>query len=248
LGKPLAGIEVLDFSMFISGPYCSRMLAELGAKVIKIEPPTGDPLRALAPFHGPHSAYFGHLNAGKHSVVLDLKQDRDRSAALRLAARADVVVHNYRPGVMERLGLGYDVCRVTNQGLVYCAISGYGQHGPSATAPAFAQIIHAASGHDAVHMSYQADASRPPVTGVYFADVLGGLTAFSSITTALLQRTTTGRGDFILRGAGQPACATQRDRATPTVARQGRIRHRHPYDGSQLPRPRRRHRSTGPGR
>jgi CoA:oxalate CoA-transferase len=130
-------------------------------------------------------------------VVLDLKQDRDRSAALRLAARADVVVHNYRPGVMERLGLGYDVCRVTNQGLVYCAISGYGQHGPSATAPAFAQIIHAASGHDAVHMSYQADASRPPVTGVYFADILGGLTAFSSITTALLQRTTTGRGDFI---------------------------------------------------
>ena len=195
--RALSGLSVLDFTTTIAGPHCTRLLADLGAEVIKIEQPDGDMMRSRMPLRDGASTSFGQLNAGKKSVVLDLKHPKAVDAAHQLSELADVVVENFRPGVMQRLGLDYAALGKTNQGLVYCAISGYGQTGPSANIPAYAPVIHAASGYDLAHMSYQPDRSRPDNCGVYIADVLSGTYAFGAILAALNQRESTGQGQLV---------------------------------------------------
>src|SRR5262245_44478858 len=145
----LRRVRVLDFTTTIAGPHCARMLADLGADVIKIEGPDGDLLRNRPPLRNGVSSYFGQLNAGKRSVVLDLKQPAAVEIVKRLVAGADLVVENYRPGVMKRLGLDYESLATIRPDLVYCAMSGYGQTGPSSGLPAYAPVIHAASGYPA---------------------------------------------------------------------------------------------------
>jgi formyl-CoA transferase len=154
-------------------------------------------MRARPPLREGASTSFGQLNTGKKSVVLDLKRPEAVAAARRLIATADVVVENFRPGVMRRFGLDYPVLREVKPGLIYCAISGYGQTGPSADLPAYAPVIHASSGYDLAHLAYQPEARRPDYCGIYIADVLTGTYAFGAIMTALYQRQATGEGQMI---------------------------------------------------
>jgi len=197
MNDALLGLRVLDFTTTIAGPHCTRMLADLAAEVIKIEAPDGDMMRTRPPMRSGASTSFGQLNAGKKSVALDLKSRAAVEAVRRLATTADVVVENFRPGVMRRFGLDYDALRPIKPDLVYCAISGYGQTGPSAELPAYAPVIHAASGYDLAHMAYQGGARRPDYCGIYIADVLTGTYAFGAIVTALYQRQVTGEGQMI---------------------------------------------------
>src|SRR5690606_30936251 len=140
---PMDGIRVLDFTNMIAGPYCTRLLADLGAEVLKVEPPAGDHNRTRRPARNQHSSFFGHLNCGKESIVLDLKSEEGREAARSLATRCDVVVENWRPGVASRLSVAYEQLASEKPGLVYCSISGSGQTGPKALRPAYAPILHA---------------------------------------------------------------------------------------------------------
>jgi CoA:oxalate CoA-transferase len=193
----LSGLRVLDFTTTIAGPHCTRLLADLGAEVIKIEAPGGDLMRTRLPLRNGASTSFGQLNAGKKSVALDLKSPAAVEAVRRLVATVDVVVENFRPGVMRRFGLDYEALKPIKPDLVYCAISGYGQTGPSAELPAYAPVIHAASGYDLAHMAYQGQARRPDYCGIYIADVLTGTYAFGAILAALHQRQATGEGQMI---------------------------------------------------
>ncbi len=190
-------LRVLDFTTTIAGPHCGRLLADLGAEVIKIEAPEGDMMRTRPPLRNGASTSFGQLNAGKKSIVLDLKTSQAVEAVRRLVATADVVVENFRPGVMRRFGLDYEALAPIKPELIYCAISGYGQTGPSSQLPAYAPVIHAASGYDLAHMAYQGEQRRPDYCGIYIADVLSGTYAFGAIMTALYQRQLTGRGQMI---------------------------------------------------
>jgi CoA:oxalate CoA-transferase len=194
---PLEGIRVLDFSIMLAGPYCARLLADVGAKVIKIEPPEGDDMRLRTPLRDGNSAYFGQLNAGKRSLALDLKNAEAIKLVHQLIAETDILVENFRPGVMDRLGLGYEALREINPRLIYCSISGYGQTGPAAERAAYAMIVHAESGFDRSLMRYAGDRDRPATGAIFIADVLGGIFGFSAIQTALVQRGRTGHGQRI---------------------------------------------------
>lgn len=193
---PLAGIRVLDFTMIVAGPYGTRLLADMGAEVIKVEPPGGEHERTRRPLRNGYSTVFGHLNAGKTSVVLDLKTDAGRAAALDIARVSDVVVENWRPGVADRLGVGYAAISAVNPRAVYCSLSGFWQHGPGAKRPAYAPIVQAASGFDLAQAGYQG-VERPAKTGIFIGDVMGGLAAFGAIQSALYRRTVTGEGQYI---------------------------------------------------
>jgi crotonobetainyl-CoA:carnitine CoA-transferase CaiB-like acyl-CoA transferase len=193
----LAGLRVLDFSTTIAGPHCTRMLADMGAEVIKIETGEGETMRTRPPVRNNCSTVFGQLNVGKNSLVLDLKSPRGVEAVRRLVATADVLVENFRPGVMRRLQLDYASLQALNPKLVYCSISGYGQTGPSAELPAYAPVIHAASGYEMAHLAYQPGRSRPDYCGIYHADVLTGVYAFGAISAALFQRERTRQGQHI---------------------------------------------------
>jgi CoA:oxalate CoA-transferase len=195
--SPLDGVRVLDFSIMIAGPYCARLLADVGAEVIKIEPPEGDEMRQRAPLRDGHSAYFGQLNAGKKSIALDLKSSEAIALVYRMIASTDVLVENFRPGVMERLGLGYETLRKINPALIYCSISGYGQTGPQAGRAAYAMIVHAESGFDRALVRYAGDRDRPAAGAVFVADILGGIFGFSAIQTAMVQRARSGEGQRI---------------------------------------------------
>jgi crotonobetainyl-CoA:carnitine CoA-transferase CaiB-like acyl-CoA transferase len=197
MNSALGELRVLDFTTTIAGPHCGRMLADLGAEVIKIEAPEGDMMRTRPPLRDGASTSFGQLNAGKKSIALDLKSPRGAEAARRLVATADVVVENFRPGVMRRFSLDYPALREIKPEIVYCAISGYGQTGPSAELPAYAPVIHAASGYDLAQIAHQEEARRPDYCGIFIADVLTGAYAFGAIMTALYQRQTTGKGQMI---------------------------------------------------
>jgi crotonobetainyl-CoA:carnitine CoA-transferase CaiB-like acyl-CoA transferase len=192
-----AGLRVLDFSTTIAGPHCARMLADLGAEVIKIESAEGETMRIRPPVRNGCSTAFGQLNVGKKSLVLDLKSEDGWDAIRRLVGRADVLVENFRPGVMRRLKLDYARLAELNPRLVYCSISGYGQTGPSAELSAYAPVIHAASGYEMAHLAYQSGRTRPDNCGIYHADVLSGVYAFGAIGAALYQREKTGRGQQI---------------------------------------------------
>ena len=183
----------------LCGPYCTRLLADLGAEVIKVEPPEGDHNRHRRPMRQGHSSFFGHLNSGKKSIALDLKSEAGRTAALEIATKCDVLVENWRPGVAARLGLSYDAVSHISPRLIFCSISGFGQQGPNALRPAFAPILHAASGYDLANVDYQGDQhdGRPLKSAAFIADVLGGMSAFGAIQTALLHRHQSGRGQYI---------------------------------------------------
>jgi CoA:oxalate CoA-transferase len=192
-----AGLRVLDFSTTIAGPHCTRMLADTGAEVIKVETSEGETMRTRPPLRNQCSTAFGQLNIGKNSLVLDLKSPDGVEAVRRLVAACDVLVENFRPGVMKRLKLDYDSLRSLNPKLIYCSISGYGQTGPSAELPAYAPVIHAASGYEMAHLAYQPGRTRPDYCGIYHADVLTGVYAFGAIGAALYQRHATGKGQHI---------------------------------------------------
>jgi crotonobetainyl-CoA:carnitine CoA-transferase CaiB-like acyl-CoA transferase len=195
--RPLSGLRVIDLTTTIAGPYCARLLADAGAEVIKVESPEGDLTRSRPPIREGASTSYGGLNAGKRSIVLDLKQEAAVEVVRRLAAGADVLVENYRPGVMQRFGLGAEGLLAANPRLIYCAISGFGQTGPSSQLAAYAPAIHASSGFDLAHLAYQPGRTVPDFCGIYIADVLSGTYAYGAIATALAQRARTGRGQMI---------------------------------------------------
>ena len=189
--KPLDGIRVLDLSRVLAGPYCTALLADLGAEVIKLEPPAGDDYRHVGPFRDGESALFTLNNRGKKSLVLDLKDPADLGLALAIADRSDVVVENFRPGVAARLGLGPEALRARNPRLVYCSISGFGQEGPLRDLPAYDLVVQAMSGL----MAATGEEGGPPLkTGESVADLIAGLFASWAIMAALVGRGTTGQG------------------------------------------------------
>jgi CoA:oxalate CoA-transferase len=195
--RSFEGLRVLDFSTTIAGPHCTRMLADMGAEVIKIEPADGETMRSRPPLRNNFSSVFGQLNVGKKSLVLDLKSPQAVEVIRRLVSSAAILVENFRPGVMRRLKLDYGSLRELNPGLIYCSISGYGQSGPSAELAAYAPVIHAASGYDMAHLSYQPGRSRPDYCGIYHADVITGIYAFGAISAALYQRRDSQQGQHI---------------------------------------------------
>jgi CoA:oxalate CoA-transferase len=196
-GDALSGVRVLDFTTVMAGPFATRMLADLGAEVIKVESLEGDQVRSRPPKRNNFSAYFGTLNAGKQSIACNLKSPEIVALIRKLVASCDVLVENFRPGVMKRFGLDFETLKVEYPRLIYCSISGYGQKGPKALYPAYAPVIHAASGFDMVHLRYQDGADRPATSGIFIADVLGGTHAFGAIQAALYQREKTGKGQSI---------------------------------------------------
>ncbi len=195
--RALAGIRVLDFTTTIAGPHCTRLMADLGAEVIKIEAADGDLLRSRPPLREGASTTYGQLNAGKQSIVMDLKRPEAMEIVRRLLATTDILVENFRPGVMRRFGLDYAGIKDKHPNLIYCAISGYGQTGPSSGLAAYAPAIHAASGFDLSHIAYQPGRDRPDNCGIYVADYFTGTYAFGAIMTALAQRHTTGHGQMV---------------------------------------------------
>ncbi|MEL0020184.1 MAG: CoA transferase [Rickettsiales bacterium] len=194
---PLDGVRVLDFSMFLAGPYAGRLMADHGAEVIKIEPPGGETIRSAHPVVGGKSRYFAQLNCGKKCIALDLKSEAGKAAIRRLVAESDVVLENFRPGVMARLGLGYEALAEINPGLIYCAISGYGPVGPNSTRPAFAPIVHAHAGYDMTVFEYAKLGDRPLSNRSTAGDILASAHAFGAVSAALFGRTRSGRGERI---------------------------------------------------
>jgi CoA:oxalate CoA-transferase len=189
---PLAGVLIVDLTRVLAGPFCTMMLAELGARVIKVEnPQCGDDARHFEPFHQGKSAYFSSLNRGKESIALDLKNSADRDVFLELVRRADVVVENFRPGTLDRLELGYEHLRALNPRLIYAAVSGFGHTGPWSSKPAYDMIVQAQGGL----MSVTGQPGSPPTkAGTSIGDITGGLFALAGINAALFQRERTGRG------------------------------------------------------
>jgi CoA:oxalate CoA-transferase len=189
---PLADVVVIDLTRVLAGPFCTMMLAELGARIIKVENPDGgDDARHFGPFVGGKSAYFLSLNRGKESVALNLKEPADRATFLALVHRGDVLVENYRPGTLERLGLGYEQLRAENPRLIYAAVSGFGHTGPWSGRPAYDMIVQALGGL----MSLTGQPGGPPTkAGTSVGDITGGLFLLAGITSALYHRARTGAG------------------------------------------------------
>jgi crotonobetainyl-CoA:carnitine CoA-transferase CaiB-like acyl-CoA transferase len=189
---PLSGIRVLDLSRVLTGPFCSLSLGDLGAEVLKVEEPgSGDQTRTVPPFVAGESHYYMAINRNKKSIVVDLKSDEGREIILGLAAKSDIVVENFRPGVMERLGLGYERLQEQKPDLIVCSISGFGQNGPMADMPSFDLVTQALSGI----MSINGEADGPPTKlGVPMGDVGGGMWAAIAVLAALQHRTQTGKG------------------------------------------------------
>ncbi|MBA4323724.1 MAG: carnitine dehydratase [Rhodobacter sp.] len=192
---PLDGILILDLTHVLAGPFCTQILQDLGARVIKVERPgTGDDTRAFPPFVQGESAYFATLNAGKQSIALDLKAEADRGIFDRLVARADVLVENYRPGVMGRLGYGWEVLHARHPRLIYAAVSGFGQTGPDALKPAYDMVVQARGGV----MSITGETGGPPVrVGASIGDIVAGMYLAQGILAALFQRERTGEGALV---------------------------------------------------
>ncbi|MFC6620358.1 CaiB/BaiF CoA transferase family protein [Novosphingobium panipatense] len=192
---PLSGVRVIDFTRVLAGPAASLALADLGAEVFKIEPPgTGDETRTFPPIRDGESHYYLAVNRGKKSIVVDLKSEEGLGLVRDLAARCDVLVENYRPGVMDRLGLGWEEMRAINPRLIYCSISGYGQTGPLRDRPSFDIVLQAMSG--ALSMNGERD-GLPTKLGIPLGDLVGGINGPIGILSALYERERTGRGRHI---------------------------------------------------
>jgi crotonobetainyl-CoA:carnitine CoA-transferase CaiB-like acyl-CoA transferase len=204
----LEGLRVVDLSSFLPGPYLTMTLADHGAEVIKIEPPgEGDPGRHIGLSDGPATVFFRNFNRGKKSVVLDLKVAEQRELLLALCDTADVFVETFRPGVAERLGVGYAAVSARNPRIVYCSISAFGHHGPYRERPAHDLAMVAMSG--ALGMTLGSD-DKPALPGIPIADHLGALQGLAGILMALLRRESSGRGDYIdiaMHDATLAACA-----------------------------------------
>jgi crotonobetainyl-CoA:carnitine CoA-transferase CaiB-like acyl-CoA transferase len=190
----LDGIRVLDVTQVMAGPFCAMQLCDMGADVIKVEPPAGDSTRRMAGAAGTESPAFNAVNRGKRGIVLDLKSPEGREACVRLVRRSDVVIENYRPGVMRTLGLDYETLSVDQPALIYASISGYGQTGPDAAKGGFDLVAQGVSGL----MSITGEPGGPPIKiGVPITDLGAGLFALSAILAALYHRTRTGQGQYI---------------------------------------------------
>ncbi|QBJ96129.1 CoA transferase [Rhodococcus sp. ABRD24] len=191
---PLDGVRVVDLSRVLAGPFCTALLADAGADVVKIESKAGEDSRHLGPFRDGESIYFNVLNRGKRSIALDLKDPEDREALLQLIADADVVVENFRPGVTGRLGIDYEAARARNPKIVYASISGFGQNGPMAGAAAYDLVVQALSG---VMSITGTEDSGPTRLGESFGDTITGVFAAWGISTALLAARATGQGQHL---------------------------------------------------
>jgi len=193
--QALEGIRILDLSRMLPGPYCSMMLADLGAEVIKIEEPTiGDPTRRSPPIIDGQSAPFAQVNRNKKSIAIDLKKPEGRDIFLKLASTADCVLEQFRPGVVDRLGINYETVSEVNPRIVYCSLTGFGQDGPH----------RERSGHDLNYLALSGvlglttdDRGKPVIPGVQVADLAGGMIAGFAILAALLARERTGRGQYV---------------------------------------------------
>lgn len=190
----LEGIRVLDLSRMLPGPYCSMMLADLGAEVIKVEELSGDPTRRSPPMIDGHSAPFAQVNRNKKSIAIDLKQAEGRDIFLKLASTADCVLEQFRPGVVERLGIDYKTVAEFNPRIVYCSLTGFGQDGPH----------RERSGHDLNYLALSGvlglttdEHGKPVIPGVQVADLAGGMITGFAILAALLARERTGRGQYV---------------------------------------------------
>lgn len=193
--KPLSGITILDLTRVLAGPYCTMMLADLGARVIKVEDPDGgDDSRAVGPFIDGESVYFASINRNKESVAIDLKSSAGRADFDRLLAMADVLVENFRPGVMDRLGYGWDDVHARHPKLIYASISGFGQTGPQRGRPAYDMVVQAMGGIMSVT---GAPDGGPARVGVSIGDIAAGLYATIGVQAALMRRLVAGLGDRI---------------------------------------------------
>ncbi len=190
----LEGIRILDFTRVLAGPFCTALLADLGAEVIKIEAPEGDDYRHVPPISDGTGGLFLLLNRGKKSLSLDLRSERGRAISRDLARRSDVVVENFRPGVMDRMGLGYQDLSRDNPRLIHVSISGFGQASPMGNLPAYDLVIQALTGF----MDVSGDPDGPPMmTGESVADLAAGLFASWSVLAALYARERSGQGQFV---------------------------------------------------
>ena len=195
MDKALSNITVLDLTRVLAGPYCTMMLADYGANVIKIEVPgKGDDTRAMGPKKNDYSMYYAYVNRGKKGITLKLKEEEGKKMFIEMVKKADVVVENYRPGVMDKLGLGYDVLKEVNDQIIYAAVSGFGCYGPKYKRPGYDIIAQATSGL----MSITGEAGGQPLrVGNAMGDVLGGMNLTIGILMALNARTVTGRGQRV---------------------------------------------------
>jgi crotonobetainyl-CoA:carnitine CoA-transferase CaiB-like acyl-CoA transferase len=228
----LEGLRVLDLSLFLPGPYLTLALADHGAEVIKIEPRgEGDPTRHLGLSDGPSTVYFRSLNRGKKSVVLDLKDAGEREALLRLAESADVFVESFRPGVVERLGVGYEQLRTRNPRIVYCSISAFGQEGPYRDRPAHDLAVEALSGVLSLNLG---EDGRPAIPALPLADLLAAMNGLAGVLMALLRRERTGKGDYVGIAMHDSMLAGLANVLGPTLAenRQPVARHERTTGGS----------------
>ncbi len=190
----LEGLRVIDLSRFLPGPYLTQALADHGAEVIKIEDPEGDPARQIGLADGPSTVFFRSLNRGKKSVVLNLKDPAQRESLLRLCDGADVFVETFRPGVVDRLGVGYEVVSARNPRIVYCSLSAFGQTGPYRTRPAHDLAVAALSGLLSMTLGNDAE---PAIPGIPVADFVAALQALAGVLMALCRRGVTGKGDYL---------------------------------------------------
>lgn len=193
--KALSNITVLDLTRVLAGPYCTMMLADYGANVIKIEVPgRGDDTRAMGPKKNDYSMYYAYVNRGKKGITLNLKEEEGKKMFLEMVKKADVVVENYRPGVMDKLGLGYDVLKEVNEKIIYAAVSGFGCYGPKYKRPGYDIIAQATSGL----MSITGEEGGQPLrVGNAMGDVLGGMNLTIGILMAINARNVTGRGQRV---------------------------------------------------
>jgi crotonobetainyl-CoA:carnitine CoA-transferase CaiB-like acyl-CoA transferase len=191
--RKLSGIKVVDLTQFLPGPMLSLMMADHGAEVVKVEPPSGDPARQQAPFEQGKSVWFRNLNRGKRSVALDLKSEEGKAALWTLIDDADVFLESFRPGVMKRLGFDYEAVSARNPRIVYCSVSAFGQTGELAHHAAHDIAVQAVTGFLSVN---DGPDGMPVVPGVPAADMAAGLTGLSAVLMALIGREQTGRGDY----------------------------------------------------
>lgn len=192
---PLAGVKVLDFSRILSGPYASMVLADLGAEIIKVEPiKNGDETRNFPPFQSGLSHYYIALNRSKKSISLDLKSPEGQKIAQDLAQQSDIVLENFRPGVMDRLGLGYASLRALNQRLIYCSITGFGAHSPHGDKPAFDIVAQALSGVMSINCE---PGQAPNKLGIPMGDMAGSIFSLFGLLAALHERNATGQGRHV---------------------------------------------------
>ena len=226
MGGALDGIRVVELANYVSGPYAGMMLADFGAEVIKIElPGTGDPFRGWGTVD--YSPTFGSVNRSKKSVVLDLKSEQGKASAAKLIATADVVIENFRPGTLERLGLGYEELRVGNPRLIWCSITGFGNFGPLADRPGYDTVGQAMGGL----LSVLTDMDAPKPMGISFSDHLAGMVAANGILAALHARHRTGQRParrYLAAGSDRVVHRRER-RALLRERHDAEPRHPHPH-------------------